>query len=235
MKLTSDNETLAENKVLILYILNKIDTPVSNNELLQLVLSIEDMNYFYFQQFILDLLENKYIEEYRQEENSEPIYRLTSAGKSTLELTKDFDYFKLYFSDIGLFTTMLFDSGKGIEDNIYSKLLSDKLESDLGYLYENVVAQMIVASGRNLYYHTWRDKDKTHSNEVDFLITNKNKIIPIEVKSSNIKNHKSIDLFVEKYTQIVGRRFLFSQKDISHDGMLELMPIYLVPFILESL
>lgn len=89
MKLTSDNETLAENKVLILYILNKIDTPVSNNELLQLVLSIEDMNYFYFQQFILDLLENKYIEEYRQEENSEPIYRLTSAGKSTLELTKD--------------------------------------------------------------------------------------------------------------------------------------------------
>ena len=163
-----------------------------------------------------------------------PCYNVTQPDIA-LELTKDFDYFKLYFSDIGLFTTMLFDSGKGIEDNIYSKLLSDKLESDLGYLYENVVAQMIVASGRNLYYHTWRDKDKTHSNEVDFLITNKNKIIPIEVKSSNIKNHKSIDLFVEKYTQIVGRRFLFSQKDISHDGMLELMPIYLVPFILESL
>ena len=70
MKLTSDNETLAENKVLILYILNKIDTPVSNNELLQLVLSIEDMNYFYFQQFILDLLENNYIEEYKEEGNS---------------------------------------------------------------------------------------------------------------------------------------------------------------------
>lgn len=163
-----------------------------------------------------------------------PCYNVTHPDIA-LELTKAFDYFKLYFSDIGLFTTMLFDSGKGIEDNIYSKLLSDKLESDLGYLYENVVAQMIVASGRNLYYHTWRDKDKTHSNEVDFLITNKNKIIPIEVKSSSIKNHKSIDLFVEKYTQIVGRRFLFSQKDISHDGMLELMPIYLVPFILESL
>lgn len=163
-----------------------------------------------------------------------PCYNVTQPDIA-LELTKDFDYFKLYFSDIGLFTTMLFDSGKGIEDNIYSKLLSDKLESDLGYLYENVVAQMIVASGRNLYYHTWCDKDKTHSNEVYFLITNKNKIIPIEVKSSSIKNHKSIDLFVEKYSQIVGRRFLFSQKDISHDGMLELMPIYLVPFILESL
>ena len=71
MKLTSDNETLAENKVLILYILNKIDAPVSNDELLQLVLSIEDMNYFYFQQFLLDLLENKYIETYK--ENNERV------------------------------------------------------------------------------------------------------------------------------------------------------------------
>ena len=89
MKLTSDNETLAENKVLILYILNKIDRPVNNDELLQLVLSIEDMNYFYFQQFLLDLLENKYIETYKENDFSEQIYRLTNAGKDALELTKD--------------------------------------------------------------------------------------------------------------------------------------------------
>lgn len=89
MKLTSDNETLAENKVLILYILNKIDKPVSNDELLQLVLSIEDMNYFYFQQFLLDLLENKYIETYKENNFSEQIYRLTTSGKDALELTKD--------------------------------------------------------------------------------------------------------------------------------------------------
>ena len=89
MKLTSDNETLAENKVLILYILNKIDRPVSNDELLQLVLSIEDMNYFYFQQFLLDLLENNYIETYKENNFSEQIYRLTNAGRDALELTKD--------------------------------------------------------------------------------------------------------------------------------------------------
>ena len=89
MKLTSDNETLAENKVLILYILNKIDKPLSNDELFQLVLSIEDMNYFYFQQFLLDLLENKYIETYKENNFSEQIYRLTIAGKDALELTKD--------------------------------------------------------------------------------------------------------------------------------------------------
>lgn len=89
MKLTSDNETLAENKVLILYILNKIDRPINNDELLQLVLSVEDMNYFYFQQFLLDLLENKYIETYKENDYTEQIYKITSSGRETLELTKD--------------------------------------------------------------------------------------------------------------------------------------------------
>lgn len=89
MKLTSDNETLAENKVLILYILNKIDRPVNNDELLQLVLSVEDMNYFYFQQFLLDLLENKYIEKYKENDYTEQIYKITNSGRETLELTKD--------------------------------------------------------------------------------------------------------------------------------------------------
>ena len=65
MKLTSDNETLAEGKVIILYILNKLPNPVSNESLYKLVLSINDMNYFYFQQFLLDLINNKHI--YRKE------------------------------------------------------------------------------------------------------------------------------------------------------------------------
>ena len=60
MKINTDNETIAENKVLILYILDTIDKPVTNEALFELVLSIQDINYFYFQQFILDLLENKY-------------------------------------------------------------------------------------------------------------------------------------------------------------------------------
>lgn len=87
MKLTSDNETLAENKALILYILDKVNKPISNIALLKLVLSIEQMNYFYFQQFLLDLLENKYIEKIIQ--NKEEIYELTSDGKQALELVED--------------------------------------------------------------------------------------------------------------------------------------------------
>ena len=61
MKLLSDNETLAENKALILYIINKVSKPISNDAFFKLVLSAQNMNYFYFQQFLLDLLENKYI------------------------------------------------------------------------------------------------------------------------------------------------------------------------------
>ena len=163
-----------------------------------------------------------------------PCYNVTNPDVS-LPQTKDMDCFKLYLSDIGLFTTMLFhDSENGIED-IYSKLLSDSLPADLGYLYENVVAQMIKASGRDLYYHTWRKKDSTHSYEIDFLITTKNKVVPIEVKSSAVKNHESIDAFGEKFSNRTGDRYLLSQKDVGKIGTLNLKPIYMTPFLLETL
>ena len=88
MKLASDNETLAEKKALILYVLSKINKPISNDALLQLVLSIDNMNYFYFQQFLLDLLENNFIVQYNNEDN-ELVYKITSEGLQTLELVKD--------------------------------------------------------------------------------------------------------------------------------------------------
>lgn len=163
-----------------------------------------------------------------------PCYNVLNPSVS-LSQTKDLNCFKLYLSDIGLFTTMLFnDSQNGIED-IYKKLLSDTLSADLGYLYENVVAQAIKASGRELYYHTWKKEGSTHSFEVDFLITSKNKVIPIEVKSSSVRNHKSIDQFEMKYSERVGERFLLSQKDVGKIGTLKLKPVYMVQFLLQEL
>lgn len=85
MKLNSDDQTLAESKILLLYILSKVKKPISHNELLDLVLSIVDMNYFYFQQFLLDLLEDKYISTYRQE--NADIYEITDEGKRAISLT----------------------------------------------------------------------------------------------------------------------------------------------------
>ena len=87
MKLTSDNETLAEKKALILYVLDKVSKPISNDALLKLLISIDNMNYFYFQQFLLDLLENKYILNY--EKNGESLYKLTNEGIKALNLVKD--------------------------------------------------------------------------------------------------------------------------------------------------
>lgn len=87
MKLNSDDQTLAESKILLLYILSKIGKPISHNELLELVTSIVDMNYFYFQQFLLDLLEDNYIIKYKNEDTE--IYEVTEEGKNAIELTID--------------------------------------------------------------------------------------------------------------------------------------------------
>ena len=87
LKITSDNETLAENKVLILYLLNQVHKPITNDNLYKLVLSAIDMNYFYFQQFLLDLISAGFIVDYQKEEQT--VYELTTHGKNTLDLTLD--------------------------------------------------------------------------------------------------------------------------------------------------
>lgn len=94
MKLSSDNETLAENKALILYILDKVNKPIGNTVLLKLVLLVNNMNYFYFQQFLLDLIENKYILSYQN--GKETFYELTDEGRNALRLVEDLipGYFK---------------------------------------------------------------------------------------------------------------------------------------------
>jgi predicted AAA+ superfamily ATPase len=153
----------------------------------------------------------------------------------TLAQSRDNDTFKLYLSDIGLFTTMIFNASPKTDENIYSKLLSDKLSADLGYLYENAVAQMITATGRTAYYHAWKKENSTHYYEVDFLLQNKTKLLPMEVKSSATKRHDSMDEFCKKYSKHVSMPILLSQKDVAKDKNLRLKPIYMLPFVMEEL
>lgn len=87
MKLSSDKDTMAELKALILYILYKIDRPITNDEFLKLVLTITDINYFYFQQFLLDLISAEYITSIKLEENT--LYKITAKGIEALKLTGD--------------------------------------------------------------------------------------------------------------------------------------------------
>ena len=163
-----------------------------------------------------------------------PCYN-TKNPSSALSQTQDDDTFKLYLSDTGLFVTMIFEISSKSGENIYAKLLSDKLPCDLGYLYENAAAQIIACTNRTPYYHTWEKEGSTHYYEVDFLLQTGSKIIPVEVKSSSNKKHESIDEFCRKYSKQTERPLLISQKDAGNEGQILFKPLYMLPFILEDL
>ncbi len=148
-----------------------------------------------------------------------------------LPMHTDYGQYKMFVGDTGLFVTMAFWD-KDVSDNeIYQKLLSDKLPADLGYVYENVVAQMLTAARNRLFYHTWGQGTSNHNYEVDFLLSRGSKLWPIEVKSSGYKTHKSLDSFCEKYSAFVGRRFLLYTKDLRQDGETTLLPVFMTMFL----
>ena len=160
-----------------------------------------------------------------------PCYNSTDPRVS-LTNTKDFNSYKLYLSDTGLFVTLLFIDRPVTENDIYAKLLSDKLPANLGYLYENLVAQMIAASGTELFYHTWEKNGSTHYYEVDFLISEGSKINAFEIKSSGTGKHESIKEFSKKFSQNVNKVYLISQKDVGREENLLLKPFYFIPFLI---
>ncbi len=143
-----------------------------------------------------------------------------------MALNANYDRYKLFLSDTGLFVTLAFWDKNYTENVIYTKLLSDKLSSNLGYVYENLVAQMLRASGNRLFYYTF-PKDAKHNYEVDFLLSRGNKVCPIEVKASGYNTHTSLDAFCEKYASRVGQRYLLYTKDSYSDGDTLCLPVYM--------
>lgn len=142
-----------------------------------------------------------------------------------LGLTKDYTRYKMFLNDTGLFITLAFWDKDYTENTVYDKLLSDKLSANLGYVYENLVAQMLVTAGNSLYYYTFPDGNN-HNYEVDFLLSRGNKIVPIEVKSSGYKTHKSLDEFCKKYPSRIGERILLYTKDYQKDEVVTCLPVY---------
>ncbi len=147
-----------------------------------------------------------------------------------MSLTKDISKFKIFCADTGLFVTLAFWDKDYTENVIYQKLLNDKLSTNLGYVYENMIAQMLATSGNKLFYYTW-PKDETHNYEIDFLLSHGTKLQPIEVKSSGYNTHKSLDVFCKKYSHIVERRYLIYTKDLKTDKETILLPVYMTPFL----
>ena len=148
-----------------------------------------------------------------------------------LTRTKDLENFKLFVCDTGLFTTMLFMDKDFTENIIYEKLLSDKLSVNLGYLYENVVAQILKANGNSLFYYTFLDEKSRHNFEIDFLLARNNKVCPIEIKSSGYKTHASLDAFSEKYSSRILNKYLVYTKDLGKDKDVFSVPVYMTMFL----
>ncbi|MBQ9880007.1 MAG: ATP-binding protein [Clostridia bacterium] len=148
-----------------------------------------------------------------------------------LSATKDLSVFKMYVCDTGLFVTLMFRNRDFTENVIYEKLLNDKLSANLRYLYENAVAQILAANGDRLFYHTFRNEESHHNYEIDFLLTRKNKICPIEVKSSGYKTHVSMDRFFEKYSGRILQKYLVFTKDLVKDTDTLCVPVYMAQFL----
>ena len=148
-----------------------------------------------------------------------------------LALHRSPNRFKMYLCDTGLFVTLAFWDKQFTENIIYEKLLTDKLSADLGYVYENVVAQMLKANGHELYYYTWSSETNNHLYEIDFLLSEGTKLNPIEVKSSGYKAHRSLDLFCEKFSSRIGKPSLIYTKDLRKDKNITYLPVYMTQFL----
>lgn len=145
-------------------------------------------------------------------------------------LSKDFNRFKLFLTDTGLFVTLAFWDKDYTENIIYQKLLFDKLDANLGYVYENLVAQMLLTAGNSLYYYTF-PAENNHNYEIDFLLSRGNKIVPIEVKSSGYKTHKSLDAFCQKFHSRIGNRYVIYTKDYNKEDDTIYLPVYMTGLI----
>ena len=151
-------------------------------------------------------------------------------------LHADYNCFKMYLADTGLFVTLAFMDRAYTENEIYRKLLSDKLGTNLGYVYENAIAQMLKSAGNELFYYTFKEEssqENTGQNkaarnyEIDFLLSRKDKICPVEVKSSGYNTHKSLDKFQEQYPSRILHRYLLYTKDIRKDKDILCLPVYM--------
>lgn len=148
-----------------------------------------------------------------------------------LALTKDLERYKMYVADTGLFITLAFKNKDFTSNLLYNKLLNDKLNANLGYIYENMIAQMLRTSGKELYYHIIPTQDGKKYYETDFLISDDYKISPIEVKSSGYKTHTSLDVFCDKYSDRIKNRYLIYTKDLAWEKGILYIPIYMTMFL----
>ena len=144
---------------------------------------------------------------------------------------------KCYMADTGLLISHAFDEKTIINEKLYQKLLLDKLEINKGMLVENIVAQMLSASGHKLYfYFSYSKTDAEDRMEIDFLIrksiiTNRHNICPIEVKSTTKYTITSLEKFYHKFNKNLSMGFVLHSADLKEENGIVYLPLYMTPFL----
>lgn len=160
-----------------------------------------------------------------------PCYAATEPSVS-LSLNRDDSKVKLYMADTELLVSMAFESEQ-LAGGIYEKILRGKLEFNKGMITENLIAQMLRASGHQLYFYSSYSRENSEENmEIDFLtrkgaVTSRHNICPIEVKSSNNYTLISLEKFRKKYSQYVGESYLIYTSDLKVEDGITCIPLYM--------
>lgn len=153
-----------------------------------------------------------------------------------MRLKRDGLTFKCYMGDTGLLIAHTFDEKLIQGEELYQKLMLDKLELNEGMLVENIVAQMLVASGHSLYFYSKSSDDSEERMEIDFLIekptlTNAHNICPLEVKSGKNYTFSSIEKFRKKFANQVHIPYIIHCKDYKEENGYQFLPIYMTPLL----
>lgn len=139
--------------------------------------------------------------------------------------------FKMFMGDTGLLVSFILQNNKETSDKMYKALILDDLGINQGMIFENIVAQMLRVNGHELYYHEFdyqaENNETSKHYEVDFLLVKGKRIVPVEVKSSNYRNHKSFDYFKEKYNIKMNERYIIYSKDLDLKDGIMYIPIYM--------
>jgi predicted AAA+ superfamily ATPase len=149
-----------------------------------------------------------------------------------LALSADYTTQKCYMADTGLLITHTFMDSPYIENELYRAILFDRLNINEGMVMENIVAQMLRRNGHKLYFYSRNDKNRRENHmEIDFLITEKKKIAPIEVKSGSYKSHSSLDKFKRKFSSKLLNSYILYTKDVMIRDNIIHLPIYMAMFL----
>ena len=149
----------------------------------------------------------------------------------------DSNALKCYMADTGLLLSMTFNEKSIVNEQIYKKILFDKLSFNEGMLMENIVAQMLVSSGRKIYFFSRNDRnDAADTMEIDFLIskdlvTSKHNIIPIEVKSGDRYTFTSLNKLNNKYKEYLAQGIILHTKDLKEEEGVLYLPLYMTQLL----